>query len=442
MEKKINKRSISPIRWIPSAYFAMGMPFVVLNMVVVLMYKGMGVDNTQITLWTSLIMLPWTLKFLWSPLLEMYRTKKFFVVTTQIITGITFVLVALSLHLPPFFVISIILLAIIAFSGATHDIACDGVYMSELSKTDQAKYIGWQGAFYNIAKVVASGGFVYLAGYLINYFGGGEENAAPEVVRQANENAWTIVMLVCAAVMVALGIYHIFTLPSSQQEKSNSPLSEQLDELWHVIADFFTKKHIIYYIFFIILYRFAEGFVMKIVPLFLKASRAEGGLGLTEQQIGIYYGTFGAAAFVIGSILAGYYISHFGLKRTLFSLCCIFNIPFVVYVFLALYQPENTSLIATAIAFEYFGYGFGFVGLTLFMMQQIAPGKHQMAHYAFASGIMNLGVMIPGSISGWISDMIGYHDFFIMVMIATIPSFLITYFVPFTYDDSKKQTEK
>ena len=155
-----NRKTAHPIQWVPSAYFAMGMPFVVLNMVVVLMYKGLGVDNAQITLWTSLIILPWTLKPLWSPLLEMYRTKKFFVVTTQIVTGITFAAVAFSLHLPSFFAISIALLAIIAFSGATHDIACDGVYMTELSETDQAKYIGWQGAFYNIAKVVASGVFV------------------------------------------------------------------------------------------------------------------------------------------------------------------------------------------------------------------------------------------------------------------------------------------
>ena len=154
---------------------------------------------------------------------------------------------------------------------------------------------------------------------------------------------------------------------------------------------FFTKKYIWYYIAFIVLYRFGEGFVVKIVPLFLKADRAVGGLGLDNQQIGVYYGTFGAAAFVLGSLLAGYYISARGLKRTLFSLCCIFNIPFAVYALLAFFQPESGWVIASGIIFEYFGYGFGFVGLTLFMMQQVAPGKHQMAHYAFASGIMNLG---------------------------------------------------
>ncbi len=210
--------------------------------------------------------------------------------------------------------------------------------------------------------------------------------------------------------------------------------------LWEVIRTFFQKKYIVWYICFIILYRFAEGYVMKIVPLFLKAGIDQGGLGLPVQEIGIIYGTFGAAAFVLGSILAGYYISAFGLRKTLFSLCCVFNIPFVVYLLLAIYQPSNVWVIGSAIVFEYFGYGFGFVGLTLFMMQQVAPGKHQMAHYAFASGIMNLGVMIPGMMSGYLSDWLGYRNFFIWVLVATIPAFLVTWFVPFTYNNDKKET--
>ena len=199
------------------------------------------------------------------------------------------------------------------------------------------------------------------------------------------------------------------------------------------------KTKLLFTLLIIIIYRLAEGFVMKIVPLFLKADRAIGGLGLNEQEIGLYYGTYGAAAFVLGSLLAGYYISHRGLKKTLFSLCCIFNLPFVAYTLLAMYQPESGWIIGGAIVLEYFGYGFGFVGLTLFMMQQVAPGKHQMAHYAFASGIMNLGVMLPGSISGFVSDWLGYESFFVFTLFATIPAFLITYFVPFTYPDEKEK---
>ena len=383
----------NPVTWVPSVYFAMGLPFVVLNMVTVLMFKGLDISDAQIALWTSVIMLPWTLKPLWSPFLEMYRTKKFFVVLTQLLSGCLFGLVALALNLPSFFALSIALLGIIALSGATHDVATDGVYMKELSPENQAKYIGWQGAFYNLAKIVATGGLVYLAGYMMQYFTGiGLE-------KEAMIYAWMIVMLLCGTIMILLGFYHMKMLPSGGKAATGEhSLKESMAELWLVFKEFFTKKYIVWYICFIILYRFAEGFVIKIVPLFLKAPIADQGLGLTEQEIGLYYGTFGAAAFVLGSLLGG-------------------------------------LIIASAIVFEYFGYGFGFVGLMLFMMQQVAPGKHQMAHYAFASGIMNLGVMLPGMMSGFVSDWLGYKYFFIVTLLAMIPSFLVAYFVPFTYDD-------
>lgn len=415
-------RKISPVAWVPTLYFAMGMPFVVLNMVCTLMYKGFGVSDSEIALWTSLIMLPWTLKPLWSPFLEMYKTKKFFVVFTQVLTGIIFALVAFGLQLPSPFAITISLFAVIALSGSTHDIAADGFYMASLSTSEQARWIGWQGAFYNIAKIAATGGLVYLAGAFIDDYG----------VR----NAWMIIMLIIGVMMITLGCYHGLVLRSAASSSPvNITLREHLRELSDVFVDFFQKKHIIYYLFFIILYRFAEGFVMKIVPLFLKAPRAEQGLGLTEQQIGICYGTFGAAAFVIGSILAGYYIAHRGLRKSLFSLALVFNIPFVAYTILAIYQPESLWLVGSCIVMEYFGYGFGFVGLTLFMMQQVARGKHQMAHYAFASGIMNLGVMLPGMLSGFVSDWLGYRTFFVFVLLCAIPAILITRFVPFTFTD-------
>ncbi|MBO8454190.1 MAG: MFS transporter [Bacteroidetes bacterium] len=433
------KKRHSPLTWVPSAYFAMGMPFVILNMVCVLMFKGLGIEDSQIALWTSVIMFPWTIKFLWSPFLEIFKTKKFFVVTTQLISGVGFGLVALALHLDHFFAISIAILAVIALSGATHDIALDGLYMAELSKTDQAKYIGWQGAFYNLAKLIATGLLVYIAGVLINHY-----EASGATNQEAALPAWTVIMLACCAILVLLSIWHRIILPSSQKENTAAvrSSSEIMKELGEVIRDFFTKKHIWLYIAFIILYRLGEGFVIKIVPLFLKADRAVGGLGLSEQQIGVYYGSFGAAAFVIGSLLAGYYIAHLGLKKALFSLVCIFNIPFLVYTFLAWMQPESIWLIGGGIVLEYFGYGFGFVGLTLFMMQQVAPGKHQMAHYAFASGIMNLSVMVTGAVSGFLSDAFGYKIFFAVVMIAVIPVFIMTKFLPFTYPDNAAKESK
>jgi PAT family beta-lactamase induction signal transducer AmpG len=420
-----NDQPVHPILWIPTLYFAMGLPFVAIANASSLMFKNLGITDTRIAFWTSLIMLPWTLKPLWSPFLEMFKTKKHFVVITQLLTGITFCLVALSLPLHEFFRYSIALLAVVAFSGSTHDIAADGVYLNELSPTLQAKYIGWQGAFYNIAKILTGGAIVYLAGQLENRFG---------VVR-----AWMVVMGVYGAIMITLGLYHIRKLPSGGRANEVRSLREGLDTLWDVIRTFFQKKKIAWFILFIIFYRFAEGHAIKIAPLFFKAARDQGGLGLSTSQIGLVYGIFGAAAFVLGSILSGYFVSARGLKRSIMILCAFFNIPFAVYAFLALTQPTSLVIIGASVILEYFGYGFGFVGLMLFMMQQVAPGKYKMAHYAFATGIMNLGFMIPSMLSGYISDHLGYRLFFLYVLAATIPSFLVTFLVPFTQPDHKGQ---
>lgn len=406
-----------PATWVPSVYFAMGLPFVAIAAASSLMYKNLGISDSQIAFWTSLIMIPWTLKPLWSPLLEMFKTKKHFVVVTQMVTGITFALVALSLPLPNFFTYSIALMAIIAFSGATHDIATVGIYLNELSPKDQAKYVGWQGAFYNIAKILSGGALVYLAGQL--------------EIKMGVVHAWMIVMGIYGAIMLGLSLYHLKMLPSGGSSTQVKSIKEGFATLKDVAITFFQKKNILISILFIIFYRFAEGFAIKIAPLFFKAARDQGGLGLTTSQIGLVYGLFGAMAFVLGSLLAGYYTSKRGLKKTLMILCFCFNLPFAVYSGLAIFQPESLYVIGAAVVLEYFGYGFGFVGLILYIMQQIAPGKYKMAHYAFADGIMALGFMIPSMISGYLSDFLGYKIFFIWVLIATIPSFLITYLVPF-----------
>jgi len=420
----ILKKQKHPALWIPSVYFAMGLPFVAIAQASALMYKNLGISDTQIAFWTSLILLPWTLKPFWSAFLEMFKTKKYFVVATQLLTGITFILIALSLPLNDFFRYSIALLAVVAFSGSTHDIATDGVYLSVLSPKLQAKYIGWQGAAYNIAKIISGGAFVYLAGELEKTFG---------VVK-----AWMVVMGIYGVVMLVLSIYHMRMLPTGDTKATPvKSMNEGLQTLWDVIKTFFQKKNIVWHIAFIILYRFAEGFAIKIAPLFFKAAEADGGLGMSTSEIGLVYGTLGAAAFVTGSLLGGYYISSKGLKKTLFPLALIFNLPFAAYAVLAYFQPESLIIISSAVVIEYFGYGFGFVGLMLFMMQQIAPGKYKMAHYAFASGIMNLGFMIPSMLSGLFSDMLGYKVFFIWVLVATIPSILAAKFVPFVHSDTQ-----
>lgn len=390
-----------------------------------LMYKGMGVSDAQIAFWTSLVMLPWTLKPLWGPLLEMFKTKKLFVVATQMITGVSFGLLAFTLPLDGFFQYSLALFAIIAFNGATHDIAADGLYISVLTPRKQSEFVGWQGASYNTAKIFTQGLLVYIAGQLEQSIG---------VV-----NAWMSVMGVFGAIMLALSLYHSRFLPAGEDAGTKHSVKEAMATIGDVIRTFFRKQYVVAGIAFIILYRFAEGQAVKIVPLFMKAAREQGGLALSTSEIGIVYGTFGVAAFVLGSILAGYFAAKRGLRRSLMILCAFFNIPFAVYTFLAIAQPTSLLVIGGAVVFEYFGYGFGFVGLTLFMMQQIAPGKYRTAHYAFATGIMSLGMMIPSMLSGFISDWLGYRDFFIWVMVATIPSFVVTWLVPFRNTEADEQ---
>lgn len=420
----------NPIAWIPSAYFAMGLPFVAISLASVIMFADLGISAAQITFWTSLLLLPYTLKFIWSPLLEIYLTKKTFAVCCQAISGICFGIIAFLLPVPHFFAYVIAIMGVLAFSGATNDIATDGIYLTAIDKKTQAEYIGWQGAFYNLAKVLVNGGLVYLAGVLISHFKATDpDNAALY--------AWMIIIGIMAAVMIAVAVYHWFVLPvGSRSEDVPKDFNGAMHSLWDVIKDFFTKKYIWIYILFIICYRFTEGFAIKMVPLFLKAPVADGGLGLGNEEIGLIYGTLGTIAFIVGSILGGYYIARFGLKKVIFSLVCIFNVPFVIYLLFAQLLPANIYIIGAGLVAEYFCYGFGYVGLTLFMMQQVAPGKAPMSHYAFASAIANLGFMLPGMASGWLfDDVLGqnYALFFTIALVMSIPAFVLALKVPFTH---------
>ena len=362
-------------------------------------------------------MWPWTLKPLWGPLLEMFKTKKHFVVGTQFIGGVAFGVLALTLPLEGFLQYSLIMFVIIAFNSATHDIAADGVFINALNLKQQAQYVGWQGASYNVAKVLSQGALVYVAGKL-------------EISVGITE-AWMIVMGLFGAILILMGFYHLKMLPSGGASTKVESASEAFKTFGEVVKSFFKKKNIWWGLAFIVLFRFAEGQITKIVPLFMRAAPEEGGLGLLTADIGIAYGIFGAVAFVLGSLLGGYFVAKRGLKSFIFILCIIFNVPDIVYVYLSYATPESFALICGMISLEWFGYSFGFVGIILFMMQQIAPGKYKMAHYAFATAIMNLGFMLPSMISGYISDYLGYKNFFLWVLIATIPSFLAAWFVPF-----------
>lgn len=419
----ITNKKISPIAWVSTVYFAMGLPMVMISDVSLLLFKDMGIADKQITFWVSLLILPWSLKPLFSPLMEIFGTKKQYVLLTELVSAIILGFVAAGLGVDNFFGTCVIFMAIMAISGSIHDIAGDGTYMEYLTAKEQSQYIGWQGAFYNIAKVLAKGGLVYLVGRLSQSYG---------VLY-----SWKIVFFIAAAIMLALVVHHLFLLPGKVRNKRQEykDLNEAIQEFWHVFVSFFRKRHIVFYLIFILLYRFTEGLAIKVAPLFLKADRAVGGLGLSNEQFGLIYGTVGTIAFILGSIASGYFIGHKGLKKVLFTLAIIFNFPFIVFFLLATFAPTDVWWTAIGIAFEQFGYGFGFVGLNLFMMQQVAPGPHQMAHYAIANSLMNLSFMIPGLVSGTLSDAFGYRIFFLVALFVAIPGIICAKIVPFTYDD-------
>ncbi len=419
MEKKRN-----PITWVPSVYFGMGLPYIALSTVSVLIFADLKVDKELITFWTSLLVLPWSLKPLFSFVMELFGTKRQYVFITEAIMSLMFGLVCFALPLPSFFSITIALFAVLGISGSIQDIAGDGIYMQELSAKEQSIYAGWQGGFYNLAKILANGGLVFLAGRLSKSYG---------VL-----TGWMVVIGICALIMIALSLYHMTMLPK-ESKRTSVNRSEKIAELWEMISSFFTKKYIWLYLLFIFLYRLGEGLAVKIAPLFLKDTIELGGLGLSNEVYGLIYGTAGSIAFVLGSILSGYFVASIGLKRALFALVCIFNIPFAVYLLLAYFQPTSLLWIGTGIVFEYFSYGFGFVGITLFMMQQIAPGKYQMAHYAFANSLMNLSVMLPGMLSGKILHHIGgYQPFFVLVLVVTLPVILLSLRLPFAHGSEEK----
>ncbi|WP_297719518.1 MFS transporter [uncultured Porphyromonas sp.] len=415
----------SPAVWVPTVYFAMGLPMVLLSDVSLLMFKDLGISDGQITFWASLLTLPWSLKPLFSPVMEIFGTKKQYVVLTELVSAVVLGLIFAGLGIKDFFPVTIALMALMAISGSMHDIAGDGTYMQYLSQKQQSQYIGWQGAAYNIAKIFARGALVYLVGSLSKSYG--------------ILTAWRAVFVLAGVIMLLVAIYHLVLLPGQmrepKEEQKPRSLSSAMKSFAEIFISFFGKRYIWFYLLFILLYRLTEGFAIKIAPLFLKAEVAEGGIGLTNEQFGVIYGTAGTVAFILGSILSGYFISHYGLRRVLFLVALIFNVPFVVYFLLAYFQPEGLGWVAGGITLEYFGYGFGFVGLNLFMMQQVAPGPHQMAHYAIGTSLMNLSVMLPGMVSGFISDQVGYELFFLIALVVAIPGLICAYKVPFTYDE-------
>jgi PAT family beta-lactamase induction signal transducer AmpG len=416
----------NPWTWVPTLYFAEGIPYVVVMTVSVIMYKKLGISNTDIAIYTSWLYLPWAIKPLWSPFVDIFLTKRLWVVVTQLIISITLVGVAFTISMSSFLVLTLMVFALMAFSSATHDIAADGFYMLGLNESQQAAYVGIRTTFYRIAMIAGQGALVVLAGTLEPRIG------IPQ--------AWSVTFFVIAALFGVLCLYHRFILPypaldrSTLEEKSKGVLSEFI----HTFVIFFKRKDIWVILLFLLFYRFAEAQLVKLVSPFLLDPRDIGGLGLTTSEVGIVYGTVGIIALTAGGLLGGYAISKKGLRWWLWPMVIIMHTPDLMFVYLSHFQPANLLFINIAVALEQFGYGFGFTAYAMYMIY-ISQGEYKTAHFAICTGIMALGMMLPGMISGKIQELIGYQHFFLWVMISTIPGFIVAALVKIDPGFGKKR---
>jgi len=396
-------------RWIPTLYFAEGIPYVVAMTVSVVMYKNLRISNTDIALYTSSLNLPWVLKPLWSPVVDLFGTKRRWIFLLQFVVGAALAGVSFAVPTAHFFGLTLAVFWLMACASATHDIAADGFYLLAQPAHAQAAFVGVRNTFYRLAMLAGQGGVVFLAGTLQTRLG--------SVTR-----AWTLVFVAMAAVYGLIAAYHAWALPRPAADGPNRTGRSFAGGFVQVFADFFRRPDLAVTLAFLLLYRFAEAQLLKLVTPFLLDARAVGGLGLSTQRVGVVYGTVGLAALLVGGIIGGVLISRYGLKRMLWPMLVVMHLPNLVFVALAFTQPQNIALIGAALAVEQFGYGFGFTAYMMYMIL-VAEGAHKTAHYAICTGFMALGIMLPGMAAGWIEDHLGYQRFFLYVCLATIPSF-------------------
>ncbi len=427
-----NKSMRHPLLWVPTGYFTMALGYTMLTSVTAIMFKNLGMDNGHAAAYSSMLILAYTIKPLFAPVVEMYRTKKFFVLCTQVLVGLGFGAAALAMGLPDWMALMLPLFWAMSFIGATQDIASDGVYVTSLDTRAQSLYCGVQSLSWNIGPIVASGFLVYLSGRLhTDVF-----HHDPKVFGPEWMDAWRVVFFIVAAIIVLMAVWHVRMMPEGARA-ANTPTSLRgaWDILWDSFVTFFQKRDVWKMVAFAFLFRVSIGLLEKIGPFFMVDAAAKGGLGLSNEQLGIVYGTYGLAAVLLGSLLGGMYVARRGLKRVLFVLCCAVNIPNATFLAMALLLPSSTLAITAGVVIEKFFFGFGSVGFMIYLMQQLAPGKYTTTHYAFGTGLMGLCNMVTGVISGHLQEMMGYVGYFVFVMVATIPSFLATWFAPFHHDD-------
>ena len=417
-----NKRQTrNPWSWIPTVYFAEGLPYIVVMTVSVIMYKRLEISNTEIAFYTSWLYFPWVIKPLWSPIVELLKNKRWWIVTMQLFIGAGLAGVAFTLPTSFFLQGSLAFFWLLAFSSATQDIAIDGFYMMGLNENQQAFFVGIRNTFYRIAMVTGQGILVILAGYLetSNLLGNPENGHNIPL-------AWAATFIILAILFFIFALYHKFFLPKPSEDiqKASTNIKDILTGFGETIVAYFNKPEIGTIIGFLLLYRLGESQLVKMASPFLLDTKDVGGLALTTSEVGIAYGTIGIVALTIGGILGGWMASKMGLKRLLWIFVFSMNLPNLVYVYLAYALPGQYWVVIASVAVEQFGYGFGFTAYTLYMLY-VSRGRYKTAHFAFSTGIMALGMMVPGMISGWLQETLGYQQFFIWVMLCTIPGFIM-----------------
>lgn len=411
----MDRTSPSPWRawsWVPSLYFCEAIPYVAVVALSVVMYKRLGISNADLAFYTSWLYLPWVIKPLWSPLVDRFRTKRFWIVSLQFFVGAGLAAVALTVPGPDFFKWTLAAFWLMAFSSATHDIAADGFYLLALPPHQQAAFVGVRSTFYRLANIAGQGGLVYLAGTL--------EKSTGSVT-----HAWSWVFVPPAVFFAIISIYHLFVLPRPAEDHAVRAAPNAFAEWFEVFAAFFRKREISFALLYLLLYRFGEAQLVKLVQPFLLDAREVGGLGLSTQQVGLAYGTFGIIALVVGGLLGGWAVSRRGLKAMLWPMLLCMHLPNLAYVLLAWFQPASFNVACGAVVVEQLGYGFGFTAYMVYMML-LATGANKTAHYAICTGFMALGMMVPGMFAGKIQELIGYPNFFIWVCVATLPSIAAT----------------
>ncbi|MDD2436392.1 MAG: MFS transporter [Massilibacteroides sp.] len=410
-------RQKSPWLWIPSLYFAQGLPYVAVMMIAVILYKRMGLGNAEIALYTSWLYLPWVIKPLWSPFVDLAKTKRWWIVTMQSLIAVGFAGIAFFIPTTYYLQLTLAFFWLLAFSSATHDIAADGFYMLSLNTGEQSFFVGIRNTFYRFAMIFGQGILVAVAGFLEK-----SKNNIPL--------AWSITFFLLAGIFIALSLYHKAVLPKPTEDTPRGNLTprELLRDFWKTFVSFFTKDDIGLILFFLLTYRLGEAQLLKLSSPFMLDPVSDGGLGLDTATVGVAYGTLGVAALLAGGILGGIVVSRDGFRKWIIPMALCLNLADLFYVFLAIFQPENILFITSCIVLEQLGYGFGFTAYTLFLIS-IANGTYKTAHYAIGTGFMALGMMLPGMIAGWLQETMGYTLFFWWVCLCTAPGIVAAFFV-------------